>query len=278
MESPRRAVGGHEVGLEHETAALTAANPPQLLDDAGEHLGRLLHWLDVDADIATDEAEVDDRGPARHRRWSATPAPAKHRPAVVAHRGGRVRGRARSDRRGRPRGSRGPRTRLLRPAPGSRPRRRGCRGWQRSSPATSRHGWTRAPGGAWPSTTRSGSAARASPARTVSSGSSPRTVPAPTRTASLSARSRWTSARASGPVIHRDVAVGRGGSAVERGRQLQDDVRPTGAPVLEVRGQLPRTASAPDADLDVDAGITQPGDARDRARSGRGPRRRPRPA
>ena len=39
-------------------------------------------------------------------------------------------------------------------------------------------------------------------ARTVSSGSSARTVPAPTRTASLSARRRWASARAASPVIH----------------------------------------------------------------------------
>ena len=39
--------------------------------------------------------------------------------------------------------------------------------------------------------------------RTVSDGSSARTVPAPTITASLSARRRWASARASSPVIHR---------------------------------------------------------------------------
>ena len=38
--------------------------------------------------------------------------------------------------------------------------------------------------------------------RTVSDGSSARTVPAPTRIAWLSARRRWASARASGPVIH----------------------------------------------------------------------------
>ena len=54
---------------------------------------------------------------------------------------------------------------------------------------------------AWPRTTRRGSLPVAW--RTVSDGSSARTVPAPTSTASLSARRRWASARASGPVIHR---------------------------------------------------------------------------
>ena len=61
----------------------------------------------------------------------------------------------------------------------------------------------RASGGAFPSTTRSGS--RPSPWRTVRAGSSARTVPAPTNTASLSARSRWASARAASPVIQRLV-------------------------------------------------------------------------
>ena len=54
-----------------------------------------------------------------------------------------------------------------------------------------------------PSTTRSGwRSSGVSTWRTVRLGSSARTVPAPTSTASLSARSRWASARASGPVIH----------------------------------------------------------------------------
>ena len=52
-------------------------------------------------------------------------------------------------------------------------------------------------------------------------GSSARTVPAPTRTASEAARSRWTSARASSPVIQLRRAVGGGDPAVEGGGQLE---------------------------------------------------------
>ena len=64
-----------------------------------------------------------------------------------------------------------------------------------------------------PSTIRSGSVAAGVPSggiqsRTVSDGSSARTVPAPTRIASLSARNRWASARASAPVIHCEVPSG----------------------------------------------------------------------
>ena len=111
---------------------------------------------------------------------------------------------------------------------------------------------TRAPaapwrsGGAWPSTTRSGS--RPSTWRTVSAGSSARTVPAPTTMASLSARSAWASARAASPVIHWLVPSGAAVRPSSVDGQLQHDPRPTGAAVLQVRGELAAHRLGLDAD------------------------------
>ena len=83
-----------------------------------------------------------------------------------------------------------------------------------------------------------------SASRTVSAGSSARTVPAPTITASLSARRRCASARASGPVIHWLEPSGRRRASVERRRHLEHDPRPAGAAVLQVGVPAVRTASA----------------------------------
>ena len=74
--------------------------------------------------------------------------------------------------------------------------------------------------------------------RTVSAGSSARTVPAPTSTASLSARSRWASARASSLVIHWLVPSAAAVRPSRRGGQLQHHQRTTGAPVVEVGREL----------------------------------------
>lgn len=59
-------------------------------------------------------------------------------------------------------------------------------------------------------------------------------------------------------------AVGRRRAAVEGGGQLQHHVRPAGAPVLQVRGELGPDGVGPDADVDLDPGGAQPGDARPR--------------
>ena len=114
-------------------------------------------------------------------------------------------------------------------------------------------------GGALPSTTRAGRGPRAR--RTVSAGSSAFTVPAPTRTASLSARRRWASARAASPVIHWLVPSG----AAVRPSSVAASLSTTqGRPV--VRCLMYGASCGPrlgrDApDRDVDAGVPQPGDA-----------------
>ena len=92
-------------------------------------------------------------------------------------------------------------------------------------------------------------------------GSSARTVPAPTSTASLSARSRWTSALASSPVIHWLVPSGGGGAPVDGGGELEHDVRPARAAVREVGRQLRLDGLGLDADGDVDPCRPQGGDA-----------------
>ena len=78
----------------------------------------------------------------------------------------------------------------------SRTTRKGCRAGRTPDPDTG--------GTAGPEPPRTSAAGSGRP-RTVSRGSSARTVPIPTTTASLSARSRATSARAASPVIHFDV-------------------------------------------------------------------------
>ena len=168
-----------------------------------------------------------------------------------------------------------PRRRRPRRAPGARPARRARRAPRPGSPCQLQArvhlgaGW--APGPARPA---AGSTPSASPAgrRTVSAGSSARTVPAPTSMASLSARSRWASARAAGPVIQWLEPSGAAVRAVERGRQLEHHVGPTGAAVDEVGRQLARRPRRPHADLDLDAGRPQAGDALAGDLAGRGPR------
>ena len=71
-------------------------------------------------------------------------------------------------------------------------------------------------------------------------------------------------------MIHRLVAVGGGGAAVEGRGQLQHDVRAAGAAVVEVRRQLRRRPPASSSDLDVDAGGAAGGRGRRRRRWGRG--------
>ena len=93
------------------------------------------------------------------------------------------------------------------------------------------------PAGASPSTIRSGSPRGAGASRTVRLGSSARTVPAPTRIASLSARRRVGIGPGLGAGDPLAGAVGRGGAAVERRRQLQHDVGTAGAAVVQVRRQ-----------------------------------------
>jgi hypothetical protein len=87
----------------------------------------------------------------------------------------------------------------------------------------------------------------------------------------LSARRRWASARASGPVIHCDepsaAAVGRRRPAVERRRQLEDHPRSAGPAVVEVGlellGHLGPQATGLDGDTGVaEAGEPGPGDER----------------
>ena len=127
------------------------------------------------------------------------------------HRKRPARGTARSGRPGRRRGNHGPpghpprpttaapRGGLARPTPGrARPRARGPGG----------PGLPREHGPAPPSTAGQVYSTPSPETRTVSSGSSARTVPAPTSTASDSARRRWTSRRASSPVIQRLVPSG----------------------------------------------------------------------
>ncbi len=126
-----------------------------------------------------------------------------------------------------------------------------------SGPDRSRQGWTLAPGGAAPSTTRTGSPRGAGASRTVSSGSSARTVPAPTRIASLSARRRVGVGPGLGARDPAARSVRGGGAAVERGSELQHHVRAPGAAVHEVRRQQVGGGPALDADRHVDAGTPQ---------------------
>ncbi len=113
--------------------------------------------------------------------------------------------------------------------------------------------------GAWPSTTRRGSRPAAS--RTVREGSSARTVPAPTRMASLSARRRWPSARASGAGDPLAGAVGCRRASVEGGRQLEHDPWPPRRAVLQVGGQLSPDLVGAHSGGYVDSGLADPFDA-----------------
>jgi len=136
-------------------------------------------------------AIVGAPGPAKtadRRRLRETPAPSTTRTGPPNPRGGRRERRARRLRRG----AAGRRA--------GRARRVPCRGRRRA----------RAPAGHEPRRGRGEHDAKrltSRPGREVVAhgerGIIDRTVPAPTSTASLSARRRWTSRRASAPVIHR---------------------------------------------------------------------------
>ena len=161
-------------------------NSAQLVDlaRAEERAGELRPALDQQrGDPAA--AELVERGadpPSRSPASSITSAPASR---SAATRSGSARGAGQHVER------RGPRPSARAPsrAAAARPSRR-----------------RRAPAGA---------ASGSSTSRAVSSGSSASAVPIPTATASDSARQRWTSARLSGPEIHRRVAARGRGEAVE---------------------------------------------------------------
>ena len=178
----------------------------------------------------------------------------------------------------RARGSRGRRWRRPRRAPAGGPWRRARRAARRGRPGARGTGAPWRPAGASPSTTRSGSPRGAGASRTVRLGSSARTVPAPTRIASLSARRRVGVGAGLGAGDPLAGAVGRGGAAVERRRQLQHDVRPAGAAVVEVRRQQrrrPRPLARPTSTLD--AGRRAAARCPARRPAGPGPRWRPPP-
>ena len=213
-------------------------------------------------------------GPATRRRWwrrrgrRRAGGRRRRRPA-------RGRGRARSGRPGRPGGSRRRRWRRPRPGPGGRRRRPSSSSTSPRSPFSSSAGWTWAPGGAWPSTTRSGS-------RPVDVADGERRVVGPDGAgADEHGVALGPQAVGVGPGLGAGDPlarpVGRGGAPVEGGGQLQHDVRPAGGAVLEVGGELAgdlvgarrrgRPRCRPPAG----------GDARARPRWGRGPRCRRRP-
>ena len=208
-------------------------------------------------------SRVTDRMRPRHTSSiDAAPGPANSAARRRRRRRGPARGRARSDRPG-PRvevvgDGRAALDQQLQVALGAElveqlaERRRGARGtaapWRRRAPA--------------PSTIRSGSPRGAGASRTVRLGSSARTVPAPTRIDVALGAERvgvGPGLRAGDPLAG---AVGRGGAAVERRRQLQHHVGPAGAAVVEVgRQQRLRLRRARTPDLDLDAGGPQPLDA-----------------
>ena len=130
-----------------------------------------------------------------------------------------------------------PRSRRPRPAPAGRPAARARRARRRGRLASSSAGCTFASSGAWPSTTRSGS--RPS---TVAHGER-RVVGAHGAGAdehgvALGPQAVGVAPGRGSPVIHWLGAVGCRGAPVERGRQLEHDVRPAGAAVLQVRREL----------------------------------------
>ena len=163
----------------------------------------------------------------------------------------RERGRRRSGRRARRRGRRGRRWPRPRPAAAATSRCPRSSSTAPRSPNSSRHGWTRAPAGARPSTTRSGS--RPATWRTVRAGSSTtHGAGADEHGVALGPQPVGVGpGLLAGDPLAR--AVGRGGAAVDGGGELEHDVRAAGAAMGQVRGELGRDGVGLDPDGDVDA-------------------------
>ena len=231
---------------------------PELLDDAGEHQApcRPVRVRRSSPSRSTRRSSAR----ARRRRWSArqgrrTAAGRRRR------RTARARGTARSGRRGR----RGGRRAATVAPPSTITCRTPCRPSSSSTP----------PRSPWSSSARvhlrvlaaRGRARRAagrgpSTWRTVSVGSSARTVPAPTIDGVALGPQAMGVAPGGSPGDPLARAVGRRGAPVERRRQLEHDVRPARAAVLQVRRELgPHLVGRTRRLVDLDAGGAQPGDA-----------------
>ena len=131
-----------------------------------------------------------------------------------------------------------------------------------SGPERSRHGWTFAPAGAVPSTTRTGSPRGAGASRTVRAGIVGPHRARPDQHGVALGPQRVGVGTGLGPGDPPARTVRCGGAPVERCSQLEHDERSTGPTVPEVRGQRDLRGRLLHADLDLDARGPQPGDPR----------------
>ena len=178
-------------------AVVATIDGAELLDDAGEHQQRSI--VQVDAEVVARGGRRRRCGRARRRRWWRRRGRRTGPGVVAAEQRGREVDDVAVDQAGAVEARRR-RWRRPRPAPARRPGARARRARSPRSPSQLEAGWTVAPSGARPSTTRSGS--RPSTWRTVSAGSSARTVPAPTTRRRSRPAGGGRRRRGGSPVIH----------------------------------------------------------------------------